>query len=101
MIKTFKIKVEKHNKNEKETTMNKTIGLMLITSMIVFSGSVLAVDYDIIPDEITVTDEEYNQLAEALGFDTEALGFEEEPIAPAAGFKSYHKMGNKTTKIFI
>jgi hypothetical protein len=55
MIKTFKIKVEKHNKNEKETTMNKTIGLMLITSMIVFSGSVLAVDYDIIPHEIPVT----------------------------------------------
>ncbi len=72
--------------------MNKKFGLMLIASMIVFNGSVMAVEIDIIPDEITVTDEEYELLQEAL------IDFEEEPIATAAGYKSYHKAGNKTGK---
>ena len=73
--------------------MNKKFGLMLIASMIVFNGSVMAVEIDIIPDEITVTDEEYELLQEALLID-----FEEEPIATAAGYKSYHKAGDKTGK---
>ena len=72
--------------------MNKKFGLMLIASMIVFNGSVMAVEIDIIPDEITVTDEEYELLQEAL------IDFEEDPIATAAGYKSYHKAGNKTGK---
>ena len=73
--------------------MNKRFGLMLIASMIVFNGSVMAVEIDIIPDEITVTDEEYELLQEALLID-----FEEEPIATAAGYKSYRKAGDKTGK---
>ncbi|MCS5641344.1 MAG: hypothetical protein NZ709_07535, partial [Candidatus Marinimicrobia bacterium] len=73
--------------------MNKKFGLMLIASMIVFNGSVMAVEIDAIPDEITVTDEEYELLQEALLID-----FEEEPIATAAGYKSYHKAGDKTGK---
>ena len=73
--------------------MNKKFGLMLIASMIVFNGSVMAVEIDIIPDEITVTDEEYELLQEALLID-----FEEEPIATAAGYKSYRKAGDKTGK---
>jgi hypothetical protein len=95
MIKTLKlkqIKMKKQNNNKEEITMNKKFGLMLIASMIVFNGSVMAVEIDIIPDEITVTDEEYELLQEAL------IDFEEEPIATAAGYKSYHKAGNKTGK---
>jgi len=95
MIKTLKlkqIKMKKQNNNE-EITMNKKFGLMLIASMIVFNGSVMAVEIDAIPDEITVTDEEYELLQEALLID-----FEEEPIATAAGYKSYHKAGDKTGK---
>jgi len=95
MIKTLKlkqIKMKIQNNNKEEITMNKKFGLMLIASMIVFNGSVMAVEIDIIPDEITVTDEEYELLQEAL------IDFEEEPIATAAGYKSYHKAGNKTGK---
>ncbi|MDP7128758.1 MAG: hypothetical protein QGI00_14235 [Candidatus Marinimicrobia bacterium] len=84
--------MKKQNNNKEEITMNKKFGLMLIASMIVFNGSVMAVEIDIIPDEITVTDEEYELLQEAL------IDFEEEPIATAAGYKSYHKAGNKTGK---
>jgi len=96
MIKTLKlkqIKMKKQNNNKEEITMNKKFGLMLIASMIVFNGSVMAVEIDAIPDEITVTDEEYELLQEALLID-----FEEEPIATAAGYKSYHKAGDKTGK---
>ena len=97
MIKTLKlkqIKMKKQNNSKEETTMNKKFGLMLIASMIVFNGSVMAVEIDAaIPDEITVTDEEYELLQEALLID-----FEEEPIATAAGYKSYHKAGDKTGK---
>ena len=96
MIKTLKlkqIKMKIQNNNKEEITMNKKFGLMLIASMIVFNGSVMAVEIDVIPDEITVTDEEYELLQEALLID-----FEEEPIATAAGYKSYHKAGNKTGK---
>ena len=85
--------MKKQNNNKEETTMNKKFGLMLIASMIVFNGSVMAVEIDAIPDEITVTDEEYELLQEALLID-----FEEEPIATAAGYKSYHKAGDKTGK---
>ncbi|MAE10187.1 MAG: hypothetical protein CMF78_03225, partial [Candidatus Marinimicrobia bacterium] len=97
MIKTLKlkqIKMKKQNNSKEEITMNKKFGLMLIASMIIFNGSVMAVEIDAaIPDEITVTDEEYELLQEALLID-----FEEEPIATAAGYKSYHKAGNKTGK---
>ena len=97
MIKTLKskqIKMKKQNNNKEEKTMNKKFGLMLIASMIIFNGSVMAVEIDAaIPDEITVTDEEYELLQEALLID-----FEEEPIATAAGYKSYHKAGDKTGK---
>ena len=85
--------MKKQNNNKEEITMNKKFGLMLIASMIVFNGSVMAVEIDAIPDEITVTDEEYELLQEALLID-----FEEEPIATAAGYKSYHKAGDKTGK---
>ena len=94
MIKTLKlkqIKMKKQNNNKEEITMNKKFGLILIASMIVFNGSVMSVEIDAIPDEITVTDEEYELLQEALLID-----FEEEPIATAAGYKSYHQAGNKT-----
>ena len=83
MIKTLKlkqIKMKIQNNNKEEITMNKKFGLMLIASMIVFNGSVMAVEIDsVVPDEITVTDEEYELLQEAL------IDFEEEPIATAAG----------------
>ena len=86
--------MKKQNNNKEEKTMNKKFGLMLIASMIIFNGSVMAVEIDAaIPDEITVTDEEYELLQEALLID-----FEEEPIATAAGYKSYHKAGDKTGK---
>ena len=76
----MKTKNTMKKENKKEIKMNKRFGIMLIASLLFFSGSISAVDYDVIPDEIEVTEAEYEQLAEALGF------------------KSYHKMGNKAGK---
>ena len=64
----MKTKNTMKKENKKEIKMNKRFGIMLIASLLFFSGSISAVDYDIIPDEIEVTEAEYDELAEALGF---------------------------------